>query len=220
MVVLSDSERLRLAKEALLGRLVPDLLHQLRNPLNAILTSAELIHDKRDDVALRETLVPVLLRSAHRMRDLLSAMDYRRNPDGDPAFELRTSLSGVLSVLSSRQHSLSVHRDAEGLPLMLAGDGAALWTLLLFVLEGSLGAAKNDMWIRITETAEHVELTLAHDGESHTSPKNSSGLEQDVIDGLAREIGAQICYAVEDPGRLLTVVTLRKETLPNPSVEK
>jgi len=62
-------------QEADLGRRVPDLIHQIRNPLSSILTSAELLGEENCSDAMREKLLPVVLRSAKRIRDLLSEME-------------------------------------------------------------------------------------------------------------------------------------------------
>lgn len=161
-----NSEDVRLAKEALLGRLLPNLIHQLRNPLNSILTSAELLSERGDDPNLRRTLLPVAVRSANCIRDLLRSMDSSLDVHVERSFELREALANAKEVLQIRRHTIAIHGLAPGDDIVIAGEYEPLWVLLLSVLEEILCAAKNTVWIELSQSETHTEVSLTHDGEA------------------------------------------------------
>ncbi len=187
----ANFERIRLAKQALLGRLVPDLVHQLRNPLNSILTSAELLGEQGDNEQLRGTLLPVVSRSAARIRDLLRSLDGSMDADLARVFELRSALEEAQALLRCRRHTVVIHPSAKGTALVISGDYEPLWMLLLSVLEETLCAAEHSVWIEVREDQERVDVAFVHDGESN---ENSSGFEREFVLSLAPALGAEVYY--------------------------
>ena len=191
MATSANSERIRLAKQALLGRLVPDLVHQLRNPLNSILTSVELLAEQGDNEQLRGTLLPVVSRSAARIRDLLRSLDGSIDADLARVFELRSALEDAQALLQCRRHTVVIQPSAKGSALVIKGDYEPLWILLLSVLEETLCAAKHSVRIEVREDEEHVGVAFVHDGEPN---EKSSGFEREFVLSLAPALGAEVYY--------------------------
>lgn len=210
MAAPAELERARLVQEALLGRLVPDLVHQLRNPLNAILASAVLLQERADSEAMREKLLPVLLRSAERMRTLLSGLGDVPALDAEQGIDLIKLLDSALAVLSSRRHTITVHPLADGAPVMVAGEGDLLWPLLLCILEEGLCAAETKLSLSLVETSEQVALTITHDGSGHTSPVRASGPENGFAEEAAAALGGSLEFAERADSGMRIILTLGK----------
>jgi phosphoglycerate-specific signal transduction histidine kinase len=205
----ANLEDVRLAKEALLGRLLPNLIHQLRNPLNSILTSAELLDEQGENGRLRSTLLPVVSRSAVRIRDILSSLDSSVETNVGRSFELREALSRAQEFLQCRRHTVAIHAAGPGTDIVIGGEYEPLWILLLSVLEETLCAAKNAMWIEFTAGDEQVEVSLTHDGD--TEEANNSGFVREFILALAPALGGGVYYdALAKTTVLSLATTLRR----------
>ncbi len=195
-----NREQVRLAKEALLGRLVPDLIHQLRNPLNSILTGAELLEENGDSPKLRETIVPVVSRSATRIRDLLSGLDSALETSVPRGFEVRAALREAGELLQCRRHTVEIVGACEGERYEVDGPYDALWVLLLSIYEQCLCNAQESLRISLAAESEGVSIHFVHDGT--VGPVNS-GSPQEFILELARSLDADVYYVEHESAVVL-----------------
>ncbi len=201
MVESANPERIRLAKEALLGRLLPGLIHQLRNPLNSILTSAELLDAQGEDAQLRGTLLPVVSRSALRIRDLLRPLDSSLDSDPKRVFDLRGAVNEAKELLQCHQRIVAIHTPKPGPAIVIKGDYESLWILLLGMLEECFCAAKTSIWIEIADNGAQVEVSVKHDG---TIEATNSGLLSEFILALAPALGAAVYYKASEQTAVLS----------------
>ena len=189
-----DPERVRLVQEALIGRLVPDLVHQLRNPLNSILTTAALLAEKGDRAELRDKLLPVLSRSAERLRDLLAFADAWQQADASESVDLRCALADVLLLLQARNPTVTIHPADPGAPIFIGGERDHLRTLLLSLLEESLSGAKNDLWLRVTEASGVAIVRFVWSDRAVDPDETNSGYVREFALDLARYLGGTVDY--------------------------
>ncbi|MCP4445379.1 MAG: hypothetical protein GY811_08550 [Myxococcales bacterium] len=215
-----DPEHIHLLQEAILGRLVPDLIHQLRNPLNSILTSAELLEERGGNLELQEKLLPVILRSAGRIKELLSFVDHRPDPGEGAPFELRQGMQDALGLLHSRGHTMAIEPAMAGAPIELAGKPEHIWTLVLALLDESLSFASTCLSIRISETANEANAIYARDGMALSKDAKNSESGRESIRALAGSLGATVYYEEVESSERQTVLSLPKLYPQSEQVEK
>ncbi len=110
---MTDAERallVALHRDAIIGRLLVSVLHELRNPLNSICSSAQLLAEQGDLESMRNKLLPVLTRSSKAMVDSLAAVDLSRiKGEQNRPIDLHQALASCLRVLSSSIRYLEYH---------------------------------------------------------------------------------------------------------------
>lgn len=208
-----DPDRVRLVQEALVGRLLPELVHQLRNPINSILTGAELLRTKGDQPQLRDKLLPVLLRSSERLRDLLETTDARQGLEAEDDFELRAAVQDALVLLQCRRHTVATHAPDGGQSLWIRGESSLLRILLLLLLEEGKCAASEELRIDISETPHSAVLTLTSDRAKETEKDSHAFIAE-----VAQHLGCTVLRTGACPpdGDSRTIVTFPKQVARTP----
>jgi K+-sensing histidine kinase KdpD len=206
---------LQMHKEATLGRLVSGLVHELRNPINSIANSAQLLEERGEQEALRDKLLPVITRSSDRVQKLLEAVELHRADQHSPPVDLHHALETCMEVLVYLVRHVEYHPSGVKEEALVEGEPHQIWFVLLSLLETMLAGGAKNLWLRShEEDANHV-LVLEHDG-----PAICSGSEEDdnqkasLAIALSRILVQQAagelhCARREPIGSCLTL-TLRK----------
>lgn len=155
--------------------LLAGLIHDLRNPLNVILSWTHLLREGRLDDATFTRAVDSLQRHAElQARMLASFVDYTSLVDGNTELERRpaalaplvmAAVAGARPQARSKPIGLEPHLDDHQtqIPIDEEWMGTALRAMLAHAVDATPAAGRLDVSLRETETA--VEVEVAHTGE-------------------------------------------------------
>ena len=136
------------------SEMISAISHEVRNPLVAINTFAQLLPERYDDPAFREEFAELATSEIRRLNGLLEQLQSFANPR-ELALE-QTDLPGVLAIAieqaEARVRKVSVKtelRDPGGLPLV-RGDRAALTDAFARLIVNALEAAPEDSTVSVS----------------------------------------------------------------------
>ena len=112
IAVLNDHSRLKALEEdkrradrlSALGALATGIAHEIRNPLVAIKTFAELLPERADDQEFRSTFAKVAVKEIHRIEQLLGRLRALAAPTAFPLrpLDIQVPLAETLDLLRER----------------------------------------------------------------------------------------------------------------------
>lgn len=158
---LADQERF-----AAVGTLAAGILHEVRNPVNAILNGARVLADGAADEATAAELVRVVLEGAERIQAITIALEEHARPadDGGPACcDPREGLDSTLALLGHRLGDTRVERRyrsrrAAGVP------PGPLNQVLMNLLDNALRAGGSTLELTVEDDDERIHVTVRDDG--------------------------------------------------------
>ncbi|NOY27419.1 MAG: response regulator, partial [Oligoflexia bacterium] len=150
---LAQRERL-----AAVGTLAAGILHEVRNPVNAIMSARQTLDLPDLDEETRISLLDVIGDATQRIHDLTTTLDSHIRPaeDGGPAScSLCEGLDTSLRLLEHRLKDVTVHRDfqVEG---RVAAKAGPINQVLVNLLDNALKADAKHLWITIEQDASTV----------------------------------------------------------------
>jgi PAS domain S-box-containing protein len=157
-----EEEKRRIERLASVGAFVSGIAHEIKNPLVAIKTFAELLPEQYDDAEFRDTFTQVALHEVERIDTLVRRL---RSMGSSSSLQMRpvnilTPLDETLALLSgelSTRHITLVYEAPKPLPTIL-GDHNQLKQVFLNLCLNSVEAMEKDGILRIT-----VRLDDIHD---------------------------------------------------------
>ena len=139
-----EEEKRRIERLASVGAFVAGIAHEIKNPLVAIKTLAELLPDQYDDAEFRETFTKVALHEVeridslvHRLRSLGSSSPLQMRP-----ISILTPLDETLALISgelTKRHMTLAYEHSDVLPLIM-GDHDQLKQVFLNLCLNSIEA--------------------------------------------------------------------------------
>jgi signal transduction histidine kinase len=153
-------------KLAAVGTLAAGVLHEIRNPLNAILNASRVLTENE---LFRETggeLLPVICEAAKRIEGIASALDTHARPaePGRPKpYDVRDGIDATLRLLEHRTRDTSIHREYQTDRLAVAAAGP-LNQVFMNLLDNSLRAESRNIWISVELSGSMVRISVADDG--------------------------------------------------------
>lgn len=176
-----EERRFQSAKLASLGKLLSEILHELRNPLSIIATGLESLRDAKDKERAVALTLDLMLRNVERTRQVVSGLlDFTRPKPYDfkPA-DLRaivSEMAGHLKLKCERQRiALSVEGAASLPPVTL--DAQHLKGALLNLMMNAIEAmpAGGTLTLRLGASDGHARVEVCDTGEG-ISPENECRL--------------------------------------------
>jgi signal transduction histidine kinase len=219
---------LRLAereKLAVVGTLAAGILHEVRNPVNAILNAARLISSGQIGPDVENELVQIIEDGASRIQDITEALDAHARPAeaGEPRpYDVTEGIEATLRLLQHRMKGMHVYRDYVSQRLVVASAGP-LNQVFLNLLDNALRAGSTSLWIQVTDSEERLQIRVADDGPGlptrdaervfdpfYTTRKDGSGtgLGLYLSRRLVTDQGGSLWYEPRPGGGAIFVVEL------------
>lgn len=153
-------------KLAVVGTLAAGILHEVRNPLNAILNASRVLSTQNTDEKLQEDLISVIFDGAERINDIASALDSHARPADSGAkqqCDVRVGLDSTLRILNHRLDGIQVHQEYLSDRFAIAPAGP-LNQVFLNLLDNALKAGADTVWIRVNESDGRLRVAIADNG--------------------------------------------------------
>ena len=140
-------------KLAAVGTLAAGILHELRNPVNAVVNAARLLGDGVASSEIRSQLIGVIAEGARRIEDITSALDTHARPaegGATVACDLREGIDATVRLLGHRLHGVVVHRNytTERPARVPAGP---INQVFLNLLDNAVRAGADTIWVSLEE---------------------------------------------------------------------
>lgn len=153
-------------KMAVVGTLAAGILHELRNPVNAILNASRVLST---DTASQETateMLGVIAEGATRIVEITAALDSHAKPAEAGvmhACDPREGLESTLRIIKHRLEGIQVHQEYETERFAQAPAGP-LNQIFLNLLDNSIRIGVANIWLRMEERAGAILVSVADDG--------------------------------------------------------
>jgi signal transduction histidine kinase len=153
-------------KLAAIGTLSAGVLHEVRNPVNAILNAAKVLSEGTSEPDTVRRLLAVVSDCASRIHLLTQSLDAHARPEDGSAemvSDICQGLDATLALLAHRLHNIDVVRNYRAKVLARAPAGP-LNQIFLNLLDNALLAGAKSLHITVSEEREHVLVTIDDDG--------------------------------------------------------
>ncbi len=153
-------------KMAVVGTLAAGILHELRNPVNAILNASRVLSA---GTASRETaseLLDVIGDGASRIVEITAALDSHARPAESGvmhACDPKEGVESTLRIIRHRLEGIQVHQAYETKRLAQAPAGP-LNQILLNLLDNAIRAEVANIWLRVEERNGAIIISVEDDG--------------------------------------------------------
>ncbi len=218
-----ESEKLRAERLASIGALASGIAHEIKNPLVAIRTFAELLPERFVDEDFRNDFAKVVVQEIDRIDGLVSRLRGMAAPRSQAhrSIDLRGPISDTLALLRGRleQAAIAVRTDFEAERPMVAGDLDQLKQLFLNLFVNALEAMgpggqlairvahRNSaevprLVVEVSDTGAGIPEAVANRlfDPFVTTKERGSGLGLSICRGIVDAHGAAI-RAYNNPGR-------------------
>lgn len=213
-----EGEKRRAERLASIGALASGIAHEIKNPLVAIKTFAELLPERFTEKDFREDFSQVVIREISRIDDLVARLRGLAAPAKRPlpSLDLRAPIEETLVLLRGQleQKRIRVRRLYDRALPLVAGDPAQLKQLFLNLFMNALEAM---------DTGGELTIRLAHRESTGASSllvevsDTGSGIPQDMLGKVfdpfvttkpgGSGLGLAICRGIADAHR----ATIRAE---------
>ncbi len=158
---LADQERF-----AAVGTLAAGILHEVRNPVNAILNGARVLADGTPDEATAAELVRVVLGGAERIQAITSALEEHARPaedGGPPCCDPREGLDSTLALLGHRLGDVRIERRYRSRRAAAVPAGP-LNQVLMNLLDNALRTGASTLELTVEDDGERIRIVVRDDG--------------------------------------------------------
>jgi len=223
-----EEEKRQVERLASIGALASGLAHEIKNPLVAIKTFAELLPERFSEEDFRNDFSKVAIREIERIDDLVAKLRglAMPSPQSLGLLDLRTPLEETLALLRAQfeQKQLSLTLDFDKSLPPVAGDAGQLKQLFLNLFVNAIEASEPRgqlfLWVRSRPVLGHqlVAVEIADRGPGIpedllnkvfepfvTTKPQGSGLGLSICQGIAQAHRATIRARNNPNGQGLTV---------------
>jgi signal transduction histidine kinase len=153
-------------KLAVVGTLAAGILHEVRNPVNAIINASRVLSQGAPDPGVSGQLLDVISDAARRIDGITAALDSHARPaeaGKTSASDVREGLDSTIKLLGHRLNNVELHRDFATERLAEAPAGP-LNQVFLNLLDNALRAGAGNIWLRVDEEEDHLRIIVEDDG--------------------------------------------------------
>jgi len=178
-------------KLAVVGTLAAGILHEVRNPVNAILNAARVLATGKAETQMTDRLIGVISDAAQRIQGITTALETHARPAEAGGFtpcDVREGLDATLRLLEHRMKGVTVHRE-YATDAMAAAPPGPLNQVFLNILDNALRTGARNLWLHVAEQGQRLTIRIGDDG-----PGIPAGVAQRIFDPFftTREAGSGI----------------------------
>jgi len=209
---------------AALGKLSSGVTHEIRNPLNVISTSIQMLR-KSSDPAENEKLWKYIEEELVRVNSILENFLYfaRQKPpvieEGDPS-EIVKKISLLLSENASKR-SVEIKTYLPKIPFMAKFDKTMLMEILLNIGTNALDAVEPGQWIafKIENFLEFFKISISNNGKPippseiqhifepfYTTKENGTGLGLSIVYSYVNAMGGHVSVKSDEKETVFSIV--------------
>jgi len=212
-------------KLAVVGTLAAGVLHEVRNPVNAILNAARVLAKGTSGPEASQRLLAVVQDAAQRVQGITEALDAHARPadGGAPgAFDVRAGLDATLRLLEHRTGDVAVRRDYATERSVLAPAGP-INQVFLNLIDNAVRSGARTLWVSVADADDRVRVRVADDGPgvppeiasrvfdpffTTRPPGQGSGLGLYLSKQIVEQNGGTLTLTARDGGGAAFVVDL------------
>ena len=153
-------------KLAAVGGLAAGILHEVRNPLNALLSATRTLTTGKVGEAGQQRLLAVMQDAGERIHALTWTLDAHARPAEQGGPELCNLVAGLESTLRLLQHRLGqveVLRDFQGETLARV-QAAPINQVFVNLVDNAVKAGAQHLWLRVDATGPRPRVVVEDDG--------------------------------------------------------
>ncbi len=153
-------------KLAVVGLMSAGILHEVRNPVNAILNASRAMTSKKLDETTNRQLLEVIGDAAVRIEEITSALDTHARPaeaGETPACDLREGMEATLKLIRHRLDDITIHRDFATDRLAKAPAGP-MNQVLLNLVDNAVRMGAMNLWVSIHADESAIVVKVGDDG--------------------------------------------------------
>ena len=205
---------LRIADQARLasaGTLAAGLAHEVKNPVNAILSAATVLEAGGSVKVPSEKLLRIIIDGARRVNDVVSALNTHARPaDGTDlqAVNVHDGVESTLRLLEHKTRDIQIHREIEATESVRA-PARAFNQVVLNLLDNAIRSGGRNIWIAVGQRGRMVTVAVADDGPgvppdlvprlfdaffTTRSEGDGTGLGLHLSRRIAQECGGELHY--------------------------
>jgi signal transduction histidine kinase len=207
-----EGEKRRAERLAAFGALVSGIAHEIKNPLVAIRTFAELLPERFSETDFRDDFSKVVISEIDRIDDLVGRLRGLAVPSLQQAgaVDIREPIIETLALLRGKleQTQTVVHRDLSDEAAFVAVDAAQLKQLFLNLLLNAIEAmgARGELTIRVRQGSTHNAASIVAEVRD-TGPGIPESIRSHIFDPFfttklrGSGLGLTICRGITDAHR-------------------
>jgi signal transduction histidine kinase len=153
-------------KMAVVGTLAAGILHEVRNPINAIRNASRLLSVGEVDQTVATQLLDVISEGAQRIEGIAAALDSHARPadaGGSAPSDVREGIDATFRLLAHRMAEVSLHRDYQTDRLADVPSGP-INQVFMNLADNAVRIGAKNIWVRVAERGEFVRVEFADDG--------------------------------------------------------
>jgi signal transduction histidine kinase len=153
-------------KLAVVGTMSAGILHEVRNPINAILNASRALTSNRLDAETQRRLLEVVADAAVRIDEITSALDTHARPaeKGTTAMcDLREGIEATLKLIRHRLDEVEVHEDYATDRLARAPAGP-MNQVLLNLIDNAVRMGASTLWVGVDVEGDEVVVRVGDNG--------------------------------------------------------
>ncbi|MFV2071447.1 MAG: ATP-binding protein [Thermoanaerobaculales bacterium] len=203
-------------KLAVVGTLAAGILHEVRNPVNAILNASRVLSEGSTQPKVERQLLEVITDGANRIDEITAALDTHARPaeSGETGVsDVGESLEATLRLLRYRMAGVTVHRDYRTGRLANAPAGQVS-QVFLNLIDNALRVGAKNLWLAVAEEHDRLVISVGDDGPgvppedadrifdpffSNREDGSGTGLGLSLSRGMVEEAGGSL-RVEERPG--------------------
>ncbi|HSN53386.1 MAG TPA: ATP-binding protein [Candidatus Sulfomarinibacteraceae bacterium] len=153
-------------KLAVVGTMSAGILHEVRNPVNAILNASRAMASGGLDTDTQRQLLEVIGDAAVRIDEITSALDTHARPaeaGRTTTCDLRSGIEATLKLIRHRLDGVTVHQS-YGTDRLARAPAGPVNQVFLNLVDNAVRVGARTLWIGVELAGETLVATVADDG--------------------------------------------------------
>lgn len=153
-------------KMAVVGTMSAGILHEVRNPVNAILNASRALASKKLDETTEKQLIEVIGDAAIRIEEITAALDTHARPAeaGETAVcDLQAGLDATLKLIRHRLDGVAIHSEF-GTDRLANAPAGPMNQVLLNLIDNAVRMGAENLWLSLQTEGNDLVVKVGDDG--------------------------------------------------------